>query len=93
MPCSLCGVIGWGVTPQAVKLLENRRLKDEEEEAKWKKILIKLYLNMSLCYLRMHKPKPAITNCRNVLDLDEKNVKATFRLGQVTYSQEILKTH
>ena len=64
-------------------MLENRRLKDDEEEKKWKKALIKLYLNLSLCNLRMHRPKPAITNCRNALDLDEKNVKAVFRLGQV----------
>lgn len=68
---------------QAVRLLEKLRLKDAEEEAKWKSILIKLYLNLSLCKLRMRKPKLAITHCRDVLELDGKNVKATFRLGQV----------
>ena len=30
----------------------------------------------------MHKPKPTITLCRKVLQFDEKNVKAVFRLGQ-----------
>lgn len=68
---------------QAVRLLENRRLKNAEEEKKWKQILVKLYLNLSLCYLRMRKPKPAITYSRNVLDFEPKNVKAIFRLGQV----------
>ena len=69
--------------PKAVRLLENRRLKDECEEKKWRAVLIKLYLNVSLCYLRMRRPKPAITNSRKVLELEPKNVKAIFRLGQV----------
>lgn len=68
---------------QAVRMLEKRRLQGPEEEKRWKSIMIKLYLNLSLCYLRMRKPKPAVTHSRNALDLDGRNVKATFRLGQV----------
>ncbi len=71
-------------------MLENRRLKDEEEEKKWKTCLVKLYLNLSLCNLRMHKPKPAITNCRKVLDLDKRNVKAVYRLGQVSIRSNLV---
>lgn len=68
---------------QAINILEKRRLKDEEEEQKWKTLLVKLYLNQSLCSIRMKRPKLAIVLCRSVLDLDEKNVKAIFRMGQV----------
>ena len=64
-------------------MLEKRQLKDEEEEMKWKVSLVKLYLNQSLCSIRLGRPKLAIVQCRNVLDLDGKNVKATFRMGQV----------
>ena len=70
---------------QAVHLLEEKRLKDAEEEKKWKAVLLKLYLNQSLCSLRQSKPKLAITQCRKVMELDPKNVKAHFRLGQVCY--------
>lgn len=70
-------------------MLEKRRLKNVEEEEKWKNVLVKLYLNQSLCFLRMHKPRPAITSCRNVLDLEGGNVKAVFRLGQVSVTQDL----
>ena len=69
---------------QAVRLLEEKRLKNEEEEKKWKAVLLKLYLNQSLCSLRLGRPKLAITQCRKVLDFDPNNVKAYFRLGQVS---------
>ena len=72
---------------KAVRLLEEKRLKDDEEEKKWKAVLLKLYLNQSLCSLRQGKPKLAITQCRKVMELDPKNVKAHFRLGQVCYWQ------
>lgn len=68
---------------QAVRLLEKRRLKNDAEEQKWKSILIKLYLNLSLCNLRLRKPILSITHSRNALALDSNNVKAIFRLGQV----------
>ena len=66
-----------------MRLLEEKRLKDAEEEKKWKAVLLKLYLNQSLCSLRQSKPKLAITQSRKVMELDPKNVKAHFRLGQV----------
>ena len=70
---------------QAVRLLEEKKLKDAEEERKWKAGLLKLYLNQSLCSLRQGKPKLAITQCRKVTEFDPKNVKAHFRLGQVCF--------
>lgn len=63
--------------------MENIRLKNEEEERQWKEALVKLYLNLCLCNLRQKKSKPVITYCRKALELDPKNIKAHFRLGQV----------
>ena len=68
---------------QGVNILEPLRLKDEEDEKLWKDALLKLLLNLALCCLRQGKEKPAIRHCRRVLELDRKNIKATFRLGQV----------
>lgn len=72
-------------SPQAIRLLEETRLKSDEEEKKCQAILLRVYLNVSLCYLRQSKSAPAITYCRKALDIDSKNVKAHFRLGQVSY--------
>ena len=66
-----------------MRLLENARLKNDEEEEKWKSVLVKLLLNQSLCSLRMRKGRLAISQCRRVLELEAKNVKAHFRIGQV----------
>ena len=69
---------------QAARQLEAVRLKDEEEEAVWRISLKKLYLNLSLCNLKQRKSQLALSNCRRVLELDGKNVKAFFRIGQVS---------
>ncbi len=68
---------------QAIRLLEETRLKNEEEERKWKVVLLRVYLNLSLCFLKQGKSAPAITYSRKALDINPKNVKAHFRLGQV----------
>jgi hypothetical protein len=65
-------------------LLENTRLTEEEEEKKWKSVMLKLYLNMSQVSLKQVKPKKAIFFCKLALDFDPKNVKALFRYGVVT---------
>ena len=71
---------------QALRKLEDIRLKDEAEEDQWKAILLKLYLNLALCSHKQRKPKLVITNCRKALEFDPSNVKAFFRLGQVIKS-------
>lgn len=69
---------------KAIYLLENTRLTEEEEEKKWKSVMLKLYLNMSQVSLKQVKPKKAIFFCKLALDFDPKNVKALFRYGVVT---------
>lgn len=75
---------------QAVKLIEDVHLRNEEEEEVWKQALIKLYLNLSLCLLRLKKAERAAALCRKALDLDENSVKAHYRLGQVLEYAAIL---
>ena len=72
-----------GGVGQGIRVLEPAHLKDDEEEEKWREVLVKLYLNLALSNLRQCKSKLAINHCRRVLELDSKNMKATFRLGQV----------
>ena len=68
---------------QAVKLIEDVHLQNETEEDMWKQALTKLYLNLSLCFLRQKKAERAAVLCRKALDLDQNSVKAHYRLGQV----------
>lgn len=75
---------------QAVRLIEEVHLQNEEEEDMWKQALIKLYLNLSLCLLRLKKAERAAALCRKALDLDENSVKAHYRLGQVLECSAIL---
>jgi hypothetical protein len=63
-------------------LLENISVTDEDEE-RWKNVMLKLYLNMSQVCLKQTKPKKAIYYCKMALEMDEKNVKALYRYGQV----------
>ncbi len=70
--------------PQAVRLLESARLKDEIEEKQWKEVLLKLYLNQSLVSLKLNRHRLAVAQCKRALDIDPRNVKANFRLGQVS---------
>ena len=78
---------------QAIRILEAAHLKDEAEERLWKTSLKKLYLNLALCNLRQRKSDLAISNCQRVLELDRKNVKAFFRMGQVGKVSPLMSTH
>ncbi|KAI6654513.1 Inactive peptidyl-prolyl cis-trans isomerase FKBP6-like [Oopsacas minuta] len=66
----------------AVRLLEGVMLKDEEEEKVWKEDLTRLKLNQALVSLRLTNSRAALRYCREVLDHDQRNVKAFYRSGQ-----------
>ena len=66
----------------AVRLLEGVMLKDEEEEIAWKSDLVRLKLNQALVSLRQTNSRAALRSCREVLEIDQKNVKAFYRSGQ-----------
>ena len=71
--------------PQALSLIENAHLQNEEDEMLWRDNLKKLYLNLSICCLKQAKSPRAITYCRKVLELQPNNAKAFFRLGAGLY--------
>lgn len=67
---------------KSIYLLDNTNVKDEEEEARWKSVMLKLYLNMSAVCLKQSKPKKCIYYCKLALDFEPNNVKSLFRYGQ-----------
>ena len=71
-----------GQYSQALRLLENANLKDEDEEKEMKKAALRLYLNISLCDLKQAKSGNACKFARKALDIDPKNVKALYRLAR-----------
>jgi len=66
---------------RALRLLENARLKDEEDEKLMKEACQKLYLNLSLCDLKQKRSGRAAKYARKALECDPRNVKAIYRLG------------
>ena len=68
---------------QAARVLENCHLKSDEEEHEQQKLLVRVFLNIALCCLKLKQNGLAITYCHRVLALQPNNVKALFRKGQV----------
>ena len=69
---------------KSIYLLDNTSVKDEAEEARWKAVMLKLYLNMSAVCLKQSKPKKCIFYCKLALDFEPNNVKSLFRYGQAS---------
>lgn len=67
---------------KSIYLLENTNVKDDEEEIRWKSVMLKLNLNMSAVCLKQSKPKNCIFYCKASLDFDPQNVKSLYRYGQ-----------
>lgn len=64
-----------------VKLLEDVSVANEQEDEKRKEYLLKLYLNLALCYINIKYSSKAITFADLALKLDGKNPKALYRMG------------
>eukprot|EP00794_Sanderia_malayensis_P014000 gene14000-15458_t len=67
---------------KAIGYLENCRLANEQEETDMFNMCLKLYLNSSLCCLKMNEYGKAAMYARKALRVDRQNVKAHFRLGR-----------
>ncbi|XP_022108900.1 inactive peptidyl-prolyl cis-trans isomerase FKBP6-like isoform X2 [Acanthaster planci] len=67
---------------KAIRLLENARLANQSEEDEMRRVLLKLYLNMSICYIKQGHYTRALSNCTKALEIDPDNIKALFRRGQ-----------
>lgn len=65
-----------------VSWLESESSLQGEEEEKAKALRLAAYLNLAMCYLKLHEPSPALDNCDKALELDSNNEKALFRRGE-----------
>jgi hypothetical protein len=64
---------------RAVRLLENCHLKNEEDESKQQHILLKLYINLAVCYNKQKNSRKACVMCNSALDIQPRNAKALFK--------------
>ena len=71
-----------GKYSQALRLLENANLKDEDEEKLMKSAALKLYLNLSLCDMKQARYGRACKYARKALEVDYNNIKALYRLAR-----------
>ncbi|XP_026110588.1 inactive peptidyl-prolyl cis-trans isomerase FKBP6-like isoform X1 [Carassius auratus] len=67
---------------QAMTLLQNRELLDDEEKQRLEEMKLPFLLNLSLTYLKLEKPQKALCYGQKVLDINPQNTKALFRCGQ-----------
>ena len=66
----------------ACKLLEEAELKDDKEEDSQKRLLKKLWLNRSYCYLKINHPKQACVVLQQAIAEFPREAKALYRMGK-----------
>ncbi|GFV07579.1 inactive peptidyl-prolyl cis-trans isomerase FKBP6 [Trichonephila clavipes] len=66
-------------------LLEDISVANEEEDKQRNEYLLKLYLNLSICYLNVQNPHKALIYADLALKLDPRNIKGLFRMGKALY--------
>ncbi|KAJ9579704.1 hypothetical protein L9F63_004630 [Diploptera punctata] len=64
------------------KFLEKCHLKDSNEEEQQQKQLLKVYVNLSVCYNKQKKPELACIASKEALRIDPKSAKALFNFGK-----------
>lgn len=64
---------------QAIRILEDANLQNDEDEQLQSRALVKLYLNRAMCALKLERWDNAITFSNQALRLDPKNAKALYR--------------
>ncbi|XP_061417956.1 inactive peptidyl-prolyl cis-trans isomerase FKBP6 isoform X1 [Lethenteron reissneri] len=67
---------------KTLRILENAHLSSNEEESQMEASLLKVLLNLALCYLRKNRPSSTVHYALRALRVQPSNVKACFRLGQ-----------
>lgn len=68
-----------------VKLLEDVSVSNGEEDEKRKEYLLKLYLNLSACYLNIRNSSKAFIYADLALKTDGNNPKALYRMGYALF--------
>ena len=66
----------------ACKLLDEVELKDDKEEDDQKRLLKKLWLNRSYCYLKINHPKQACVVLQQAIAEFPREAKALYRMGK-----------
>lgn len=61
---------------------------DDDLKARGQETLLAAYLNLAMCYLKIHNYTEAQKNCDKALELDAKNEKGLFRRGQAYFGQK-----
>ncbi len=69
---------------QAERLLEDAHLADEKEEEEMQRVVLKVYMNLTQCYLQLKEPTRALAYSKKALALDPKNDKCLFLCGRVS---------
>ncbi|XP_075928725.1 inactive peptidyl-prolyl cis-trans isomerase FKBP6 isoform X2 [Petromyzon marinus] len=67
---------------KTLRILENAHLSSNEEQSQMEASLLKVLLNLALCYLRRNRPSSTVHYALRALRVQPNNVKACFRLGQ-----------
>ncbi|TRY54310.1 hypothetical protein DNTS_021289 [Danionella cerebrum] len=67
---------------QALVLLQNREVNNNEEKRCFLDMKLPFLLNLSFTYLKLEKPQKALSYGQKVLDINPQNTKALFRCGQ-----------
>lgn len=67
---------------KGIKILEECKLQNEEQERWMNEVLLKIYLNAAHCSLELGQQARAIKYARKALSIDPKNVKALYRMGK-----------
>ncbi|KAL3856937.1 hypothetical protein ACJMK2_011643 [Sinanodonta woodiana] len=72
---------------KAAKILEDCRLKNEKEEKEQQSLLLKLYLNMAVCCVKLNHSGQAITYSRKALQIERDSAKALYLMGKALHQK------
>ncbi|KAH3889949.1 inactive peptidyl-prolyl cis-trans isomerase FKBP6-like [Dreissena polymorpha] len=73
---------------KAATVLEDRHLRDQDEEADWRGLLLKTYLNLSVCAVKLAHAGRAIYYCKKCYEMDKKpNAKVLYLHGKALRMQ------
>ena len=73
------------VYKRAFGIVEGSHIHREEDKEACKGTVAVLRLNMALCHLKLENGLEAREECEKVLEVDNDNIKALFRKGQVSH--------
>ncbi|KII62857.1 Peptidyl-prolyl cis-trans isomerase D [Thelohanellus kitauei] len=68
---------------KAFRIAENALLYSQDDEAQMNEFCVSMFLNVSICSLKLGKYKYTISMCKKVLSIEPNHLKATFLIGKV----------